>query len=79
MPQSDRKNASPRLYTYPELIELRRQILRFARSLPPGPERNNRRQTARSLRSFFRNKKWLDAHTVEGGTMPDRMQYQITP
>jgi hypothetical protein len=51
-------------YTMSELIELRRQMLRFARSLPPGSERNNRRQIASSLRSLFRNKAWLDAHTT---------------
>jgi hypothetical protein len=66
MPQSNRKIASPRLYTIPELIELRRQMLRYARSLPRGPGRNDRRQIASSLRSLFRNKAWLDAHTVEG-------------
>jgi hypothetical protein len=65
MPQANRKIASPRLYTMPELIEMRRQVLRFARSIPPGPERNNRRQIALSLRSLFRNKSWLDAHAVE--------------
>jgi hypothetical protein len=53
-------------HTMSELIELRRQMLRFARSLPRGPERNNRRQIASSLRSLFRNKAWLNAHTVEG-------------
>jgi hypothetical protein len=66
MPQSNREIASPRLYTLPELIDLRRQMLRFARSFPPGPERNKRRQTADSLRRLYKNKKWLDAHTVEG-------------
>jgi hypothetical protein len=65
MPQANRDIASPRLYTMPELIEMRRQVLRFARSFPPGPERNNHRQIASSLRSLFRNKNWLDAHTVE--------------
>ena len=50
-------------YTHAE----RRQMLLFARSLPPGsPERNGRRQIAASLRRLFRNKRWLDAHTVEG-------------
>jgi hypothetical protein len=34
-----------------ELIEQRRNILRYARSFPPGPERNQRRQVASSLRS----------------------------
>jgi hypothetical protein len=63
MPQANRKIiASPRLYTLPELIDLRRQMLRYARSLPRGPERNNRRQIASSLRSLFRNKAWLAAH-----------------
>jgi hypothetical protein len=66
MPLTDRKIASPRLYTHSQLLELRRQMLRFARSLPIGPERNNRRQIASSLRSLFRNKAWLNAHTVEG-------------
>jgi len=52
-------------YTMPQLIQLRRQMLRFARSLPPGPERNGRRQIAASLRSLARNTKWLAAHTFE--------------
>jgi len=52
-------------YTMPQLIQLRRQMLRFARSLPPGPERNGRRQIAASLRSLVRNTKWLAAHTIE--------------
>jgi hypothetical protein len=51
-------------YTMPQLIQLRRQMLRFARSLPPGPERNGRRQIAASLRSLVRNTKWLAA-TIE--------------
>lgn len=53
-------------YTMEQLVQLRRQMLRFARSLPPGPERNERRQIELSLRSLFRNQVWLDAHTVEG-------------
>jgi hypothetical protein len=54
-------------YTISELLELRRKMLRYARLLPRGSsERNERRQIASSLRSLFRNKKWLDAHTVEG-------------
>jgi hypothetical protein len=53
-------------YTHSQLLELRRQMLRYARSLPRGSsERNDRRQISSSLRSLFRNKKWLDAHTVE--------------
>jgi hypothetical protein len=53
-------------YSIAQLVQLRRQMLRFARSLPSGPQRNERRQIASSLRSLFRNKVWLDAHTVEG-------------
>jgi len=47
-----------------ELIEQRRNILRYARSFPPGPERNQHRQIARSLRSLFRNREWLHAHVL---------------
>jgi hypothetical protein len=53
-------------YTLGQLVQLRRQMLRFARSLPPGPERNDRRQIAASLLRLFRNKAWLEAHTVGG-------------
>ena len=52
-------------YTKAQLVQLRRQMLRFARSLPPGPERNGRRQIATSLRSLVRNTKWIAAHTIE--------------
>jgi hypothetical protein len=53
-------------YTMAELIELRRTMLRFSRSIPPGPERNGHRQVALSLRTLFKNKAWLDANTIEG-------------
>jgi hypothetical protein len=54
------------LYSKAELIEHRRNILRYARVFPPGPERNQHRQIALSLRGLFKNQKWLDAHTLEG-------------
>jgi hypothetical protein len=54
------------LYSMPELIEHRRNILRYARAFPPGSERNQHRQIALSLRGLFKNKKWLDAHTLDG-------------
>jgi hypothetical protein len=66
VPFTNRKPAFDRLYTIAELVELRRQMLRFSRSVPPGPERNQHRQIATSLRWLFKNKAWLDAHTVEG-------------
>jgi hypothetical protein len=49
-------------YSRTELTEHRRNILRYARSFPPGPERNQHRQIARSLRTLFRNGAWLDAN-----------------
>ena len=61
----DRSNEPP-LYSKAELIELRRNILLYARSFPPGFERNQHRQIALSLRRLFHNTKWLDAHTLEG-------------
>jgi hypothetical protein len=54
------------LYTVSQLVQLRRQMLRFARSLPRGSsERIERRQIAASLRSLSKNKRWLDAHIGE--------------
>jgi hypothetical protein len=53
------------LYSKAELIEHRRNILRYARLFPPGPERNQHRQVALSLRTLFKNTKWMDAHTFE--------------
>jgi hypothetical protein len=47
-------------------IELRRNVLRYARSFPPGAERDRHRQIARSLRRLFRNKTWLESHTWDG-------------
>ncbi|MHC2538613.1 hypothetical protein [Bradyrhizobium diazoefficiens] len=49
-----------------EFIQIRRDMLRYARSFPPGAERNQRRQIALSLRALFKNKEWLNAHTWEG-------------
>jgi hypothetical protein len=54
------------LYSKADLLEHRRNILRYARSFPPGTERNHHRQVALSLRTLFKDKGWLDAHTVEG-------------
>jgi hypothetical protein len=54
------------LYTLDELAELRRTMLRYARSFPLGNERNQHLQIAVSLRRLFRNEKWLAAHTIKG-------------
>jgi hypothetical protein len=52
------------IYGNAELVEHRRNILRYARLFPPGPQRNQHRQIALSLRALFRSRKWLDTHTV---------------
>jgi hypothetical protein len=53
-------------YSKAELFEHRRNILRSARSFPPGSKRNHHRQVAALFRALFENKDWLDANTVEG-------------
>jgi hypothetical protein len=66
MPQPNRKPIFEQRYSVAELAQLRRQMLRYSRSIPPGPERNQHLQIAISLRRLFKNKAWLDAHVVEG-------------
>ena len=51
-----------RLYSLDELRGLRRNLLRYARSFPPGEERNQHRQVAVSLRALFKDKKWRRDH-----------------
>jgi hypothetical protein len=53
-------------YTVEELIELRRTTLRYARSFPPGDERNRHRQVAASLRALFQSEGWFKAHALDG-------------
>jgi hypothetical protein len=52
-------------YDKAELIDYRRNILRYARSFPPGPERNQHRQIALSLRTLFRNGAWRETHVLK--------------
>jgi hypothetical protein len=66
MPSVARTSAPDRpLYSEAELLEHRRNILRYARAFPPGPERNQHRQVALSLRALFRNREWLSAHVLD--------------
>jgi hypothetical protein len=65
MPQTSLARQAPPLYSFDELVDKRRSILRYARSFPPGTERNRHRQVALSLRALFRNEDWLAAHTRE--------------
>jgi hypothetical protein len=66
MPQVNQMPAFEQRYRIVELAELRRQMLQYSRTVPPGPERNQHLQIAISLRRLFKDKAWLDAHTVEG-------------
>jgi hypothetical protein len=66
MPSANRIPGPEPLYWLDDLKALRRDILLHAGSFPPGPERNQQRQIALSLRSLFKNRKWLDAHTLNG-------------
>jgi hypothetical protein len=47
-----------RLYSLDELTELRRNVLRYARTFPPGYERNQHLQIAVSLRALFKHEQW---------------------
>ena len=66
MPQANQMPTFEQRYRIVELAELRRQMLQHSRTVPPGPERNQHLQIAISLRRLFKDKAWLDAHTVEG-------------
>ena len=66
MTQTALETSNHSLYCLDELIEKRRNILRYARSFPPGAERNQHRQIAVSLRVLFRNKNWLATNTNQG-------------
>ncbi len=50
------------LHSRDELTDLRRTMLRYARSFPPGSQRNQHLQVAVSLGRLFRNEKWLRDH-----------------
>jgi hypothetical protein len=45
------------LYSKAELIEHRRNILRYALLFPPGSERNHNRQVELKFRALLKNKK----------------------
>jgi hypothetical protein len=51
-----------RLYSLDELTELRRNVLRYARTFPPGHERNQHLQVAVSLRALFKGEQWRRDH-----------------
>lgn len=54
------------LYTAGDLWVIRRGVLLYARSFPPGPERDQHRQIALAVRRLFKSAKWLNQHTTNG-------------
>jgi hypothetical protein len=52
------------LYTTDDLWAIRRGVLLYARSFLTGPERNQHRQIALSVRGLFKNEKWLNQHAI---------------
>jgi len=65
MPSANRQPVEECRYTMAELIGLRRTMLLFSRSIPPGSERNQHLQIAISLRRLSGNKAWLEAHATK--------------
>jgi len=68
MPSANRR-AKPETDTrrkMADFVEMRRNVLRYARTFPPGGERDQHRQIALSLRRLFRNKTWRESHTLDG-------------
>jgi hypothetical protein len=55
-----------RLYSIEDLVELRRNTLRYARAFPPGNERNQHRQVASRFARFSEAKVGWRTHTREG-------------
>jgi hypothetical protein len=54
-PNSERAmTPDPKLFDIDSLIDVRLELLREARALRPGPERNQKRQVARSLKRLIK-------------------------
>jgi hypothetical protein len=56
--------AATKVFAMAELCEARRLAVSHARTAPPGPERNQHRQIARSIRRLFGDPGWLANHTI---------------
>ena len=65
MPSANRIPTFEPNCTRGELVEIRRDYLRLARSLTRGPERNQMRQIALSLRSILWSGAWLGTNTLD--------------
>lgn len=52
-----------KVYAMAELYEMQRLVITHARTIPPGPERNQHRQIAKSIRRLLGDPTWLANHT----------------
>ncbi len=66
MPTANPAPETEPLYRIEDLKVLRRDSLLYAKSFPPGPERNQHRQIALSLRRLLRNQQRPDKHILRG-------------
>lgn len=51
----------PQVFDLDSLIDVRLELIREARALPPGAERNQKRQVARSLKRLIENQRAAQA------------------
>jgi hypothetical protein len=61
----DRQPVESKRYTMAELYELRRVMIGYSRLFPPGPNRNEYRRIASSMRSLSKDKPRLAVHAMD--------------
>src|SRR6266702_4131630 len=65
--QSSRSDpAATKVYAMADLYEMQRLEINRARAIPPGPERNQHRQIAKSIRRLLGDPTWLADHAGFG-------------
>src|SRR5437016_14188777 len=65
--QSSRSDtAATKVYAMAELYEMQRLEINRARAMPPGPERNQHRQIAKSIRRLLGDPTWVANHARVG-------------
>ena len=60
--RSATSTAATTVYAMAELHELRRSVVKRARTCPPGSERNQQRQIGRSIKRLLGERVWLTDH-----------------
>jgi hypothetical protein len=66
MQSSRSETAAAKVYSKAELYEMHRLVITHARTIPLGPERNQQRQIAKSIRRLLGDITWLAEHTGFG-------------